>query len=326
MRALSTRFMSQFLPQQRLRFVRRFMLTGLLAGTMASAAQADNLNLLTQRQFIHSANKTCNWLSGPEALALGGGLIQMRNAALMSGQSPQHIHTAINRARQAATRVDCHNPALLSEVDTVKGAYRGFVTQNRLNFHGPRASWLTDRTEAETQKWRLVQYHKTGNIRLAFGLYGHTDRHALSVMAQFPEAKRPYSARLMVRDPKYGPASLLSTAPLGLSTKHPVNLTRYDRSFPANGRHQMNVVLEDSPRVNLAGFNITGEYKGRPDPRPTVRFDFPIEATTALARLDPREEIIVVFEFTDGPQYARFEAGDFVPGLVFATLPSPYGR
>ncbi|MEM9963897.1 MAG: hypothetical protein AAGC58_00975 [Asticcacaulis sp.] len=292
----------------------------------SGAALADALSKLTQRQFIHTANKTCHWLSAPEALALGGGLIQMRNAALISGQNPQSVYATIHQAHTAAARVDCRNPALLAEVETVKGAYRGFVTQNRLTFAGPKAQWLTDRTEAGTRKWRLVQYQKTGDIHMALGLYGLTDRHALTAMIQFPDDRRPYSARLMVRDPKYRPSGVIDKAPLGLSASMPLNITRYDHSFTAQSRHLTSMVLEDAPKVNMAGFNLMGEYKGRPQTRPTIRFDFPIEATTAIARLDPREDIVVVFEFPDGPQYARFEAGDFVPGLVFATLPSPYGK
>src|SRR5690606_25511985 len=109
-------------------------------------------------------------------------------------------------AQTAAARVNCQNPALLTEVDTVRGAYRGFVTQNRLTFTGAKAQWLTDRTEADTHKWRLVQYQKTGDIRMAFGLYGRPNRHVLTAMVQFPDNRQPYSARLMVRDPKYRPS------------------------------------------------------------------------------------------------------------------------
>lgn len=292
----------------------------------SGAASADNLNKLTQRQFIHTANKTCHWLSGPEALALGGGLIQMRNAALISGQNPHAVYATIHQAHTAAARADCRNPALLAEVETVKAAYRGFVTQNRLTFGSAKAKWLTDRTEADTRKWRLVQYQKTGDVRMALGIYGHLDRHVLTAMIQFPDDRRPYSARLMVRDPKYRPSGVIDKTPLGLSASMPLNITRYDQTFMAQNRHMTRMVLEDAPKVNMAGFNVMGEYKGRPETRPTIRFDFPIYATTAIARLDPREDIVVVFEFADGPQYARFEAGDFVPGLVFATLPSLYGK
>lgn len=253
------------------------------------------MDALTQRQFIHSANRICGWLDGPEALAVGAGLLQMRNAALNRNMDPA---PAISRARAAAARVDCHKPELLAEVEVLKGAYRGYVARPRLSFDGRNAQWLADRTEAERFKWRLVQYRQTGDARLAFGLYGREDRQSLSVMAQFPDDRKPYAARLSL------PGE-----------------TRYARA-----RHELRMVLEDAPRVNMAGFTLDGTYKGRPQPRPTVRFDFPMEATTAIARLDPRADIVIAFDFADGVEYARFEAGDFVAGLIFVTLPSPYGR
>jgi len=304
----------------------KFWLIGLIGLALATGAQAEDLQKLKLRQFIHSADKICHWLNPAEALALGGGLIQMRNSALVSGQSPQTVYAAIAQARRSAARVDCRQPDLLTEVETIRGAYRGFVARPRLTFDGPRARWLADRTGLEAAKWRLVQYQNSGKTRLAFGLYGRTDRHSLTVMAQFPDNQRPYSARLMVRDAKYHPSGLINPAPLGLSARRPVTLSDQDQAFVAQSRSVSDRVLEDGPEVNLAGFAASGEYRGRSEARPTLRFDFPIEATTAIARLDPREDIIVVFEFADGPQYARFEAGDFVPALVFATLPSPYGH
>lgn len=57
---------------------------------------------------------------------------------------------------------------------------------------------------------------------------------------------------------------------------------------------------------------------------PVERLDFPNRAYAAIARLDPREDIVVAFDFASGTRCARFEVRDFVTGLASIPLPSPY--
>ncbi len=294
----------------------------MLTATTA-AAEPVSLETLTRRQFISSANARCHWFDGPTLLALKAGLLQNRNAALNHGVAPATVYATIDHARAAAARADCNNPALVQEVETLRGAYRGFVAQNRLTLRGVRSEWLADRTEQSLSKWRLVQYQQTGDVAMGFGLYGTLKGQTLSVMAQF-RGETPYAARLIVRDPAHR-SGLINRDALAVSAQMPKGMSPFDLSFSASGRRNTQIALKNAPRVNLAGFTVDGKFAGHAEKRDTLRFDFPMSATVAIGKLDPREDIVVAFDFNSGTQYARFEAGDFVPGLVFATLPSPYG-
>ncbi|UDF03995.1 hypothetical protein [Asticcacaulis sp. AND118] len=297
----------------------------LMLTATGAAAETVSLDTLTKRQFISTANARCQWFDGPTTLALKAGLLQNRNAALNHGVAPATVYGALDRARTAAWRAECNNPALVKEVETMRGAYRGFVAQNRLSLPGLRSEWLADRTEQNLSKWRLVQYQQTGNVSMAFGLYGTLKGQNLSVMAQF-NGEQPYAARLIVRDPKTRATGFINREALAVSAQMPKGLSRYDLSFAASNRRETQIALKNTPRVNLAGFTVDGKFAGHAEKRDTLRFDFPMNATVAIGKLDPREDVVVAFEFNNGTQYARFEAGDFVPGLVFATLPSPYGQ
>jgi hypothetical protein len=294
-------------------------------GGFGQALAQTSLDQMARRQFIHSANERCGWVDGPAQLALNAGLLQNRNAALNAGVSPIVVYAVLDKAREVSLRADCESPELLAEADLLKGAYRGFVAQNRLMLKGVRAQWQADRTEAQLRKWRLVQYQHIGEVSLGLGLFGTQDRYSFSVMAQFKEGMRPYSARLVMRNTYLRSIGLIDQTPLSISAYKPKTLGSQDLSFVALNRHEVQSALVDGPRVNIAGFTVGGRYEGHQKKKPTVRFDFPMSLTTAIARLDPREDIVVVFEFSDGPQYVRFEAGDFVTGLVFTTLPTPYG-
>ncbi|MDC7683569.1 hypothetical protein PQU92_09795 [Asticcacaulis sp. BYS171W] len=306
----------------------RTLLALLLMTALSHPATAQDVSLdtMVKRQFVTAANTRCQWFDGPTALALKAGMLQTRNSALNHGVAPDIVYGALSKAKTAAARADCRNPALLAEVETMKGAYKGFVTHNRLTLPGLRAQWQADRTQMRDEKWRLVQYQQTGDVALAIGLYGTLTRQTLSVMVQFPDGRQPYAARLIVRDPYYRSNGLINREAYAVSARMPAGFSTYDLSVPAMQRRQTSIALTDAPRVNLAGFTVEGKYAGHQAKRDTVRFDFPMRTTTAIARLDPREDIVVAFDFDTGTQYARFEAGDFVPGLVFVTLPSPYGN
>lgn len=313
-------------PRLRRRGLKALLAVGCLGFGVQGFTQSASFETLTQRQFIYSANTVCGWFDGPTTLALGAGLLQSRNAALNHGVPSAQLYSALDQARHAAlTRVDCDKPELRAEVETLKGAYKGFVTQNRLNFPGARSQWHTDRTSMDDQKWRLVQYVQAGDDALGFGLYGTLSGPHLSVMAQFADGARPFSARLIVRDAISQPMGIIHPSAPGLETVAPRGLG-HETGVMALRRGEETLALYDAPRVNVAGFTAEGQYKGRNDAKATIRFDFPMAETIAIAKLDPREDIVVAFDFADGTRYARFEAGDFVPGLVFVALPTPYGQ
>ena len=82
--------------------------------------------------------------------------------------------------------------------------------------------------------------------------------------------------------------------------------------------------MRPAVKVNFAGFALGGRYVGAQVPVDAQRFDFPKTAILAMARLDPREDVVIEFDCDDGPRFARFEVGDFIPGMAFVSLPSPY--
>ena len=49
-------------------------------------------------------------------------------------------------------------------------------------------------------------------------------------------------------------------------------------------------------------------------------FRFPVEAERALAELDPREAVVVEFQFGDGVRLADVEVGDFAAGQAFLIM------
>ncbi|MFT3998503.1 MAG: hypothetical protein QM667_13955 [Asticcacaulis sp.] len=297
---------------------------GLMSAASATAAPDASLDTLVKRQFMVAADARCSLFDGRTALALKAGLLQNRNAALIHGVAPATLYALMDKAKAAGASMPCDSAKLHAEADKLRGAYRGFVAQNRLSLHGLRSQWQADRTGETEVRWRLVQYQETGNVSLGFGLYGTLKGQVLTVMAQF-KGEQPYAARLIVRDPNWRSTGFINHDRLSVSAQMPRGFSTYDLSFAATDRRATRLALKDAPRVNLAGFTVDGKFAGHAEKRDTIRFDFPMNATVAIGKLDPREDIVVAFDFNDGTQYARFEAGDFVTGLVFATLPSPYG-
>ncbi|GGZ20290.1 hypothetical protein [Asticcacaulis endophyticus] len=301
--------------------------SGLMSGAAHAAAPSDMVEILTRRQFMLTADKRCHLLDAPAVTALNAGLVQSRNQLVRAGISATNMRAVLNRARDAGERVDCASSALQSEAETVRGAYRAFVAQPRLELPSDRTHWQATRSHASDRMWRLVQHQDSRDARLAFGLYGTLTGFNLTVMAQFTAEETPYGARLLLRDPRLNPTGVITRGGYTLSRDLPKGFSEtYSRSFMASGRNDLQIALGADRRVNFAGFDPSGKRVGTIEPKPTVRFDFPREIMTAMAGLDPREDVIIAFDFQDGPRYARFEIGDFITGAGFIALPSPYGQ
>ncbi len=171
-----------------------------------------------------------------------------------------------------------------------------------------------------------MQYQNTASGDVALGIYGRLDQNSFSVMAHFKDGARPYSARILVRDPGVVSIGLINPQPFGLTAQRPAGIDDSALSFMASNLSETRVVMQAPVRANMAGFSLTGAYVGTQTPEESLRFDFPTRAYIAIARLDPREDIVVEFDCQDGPRYARFEVGDFITGLTYVALPSPYGH
>ena len=229
----------------------------------------------------------------------------------------------LEQARAAAANTPCDAPELKAAAQTAQDAYRGFVVQNRIDL----GAWRGDRTHSGTANWRLAQYQSNSDADAVLGLYGTLADARFVVMTHFADGTRPYAARLLVRNAGVVDAGLINRAERTVTRTAPLGFTRATTlSFGARDSADVDVALRPEVRSNIAGFSASGDYVGKNVTSEAVRFDLPTAAWRAMAPLDPREDVVVEFDCDDGPRYMRFEVGDFLTGLSFVRLPSPYGQ
>lgn len=303
------------------------MAAALMAASPLMAQGIDGVIVTaTKRYFLTVADARCHALDPATAMALKGGYVQARNEAIRHGRDMTVLAPYLDAARAAAGRSDCASPQLTAEMATARSAFAGFAATPRLDLAGARAAWHADRTQATSNAWRLVQYQDDGATRAAMGLYGRLSDNRLVVMARFADGAVPYSARLLLRNPAVAATGLINPAAYGVTTTAPAGFAGGTLAFPARAIGEATVPLSPAVRTNGFGFSATGAYVGEQQgPQAAVRVDFSTRAYPAIAELDPREDMVVEFDFSDGPRYVRFEVGDFITGLSYIGLPSPYG-
>ncbi len=310
--------------------IRRFALTTALAlcGLVWSpaGAQEDALSAqIARRYFFVQINDRCHLLTQPATTALKAGFVEARNAALRAGRGMTALAPVLDGARNAAAAAACDAPQVTSEMDNAQSALRTYQVQMRLDLPGSRASWTGVRTDQDTVEWRLVQYQNTAQADFAFGLYGTLSQNALSVTAHFADGSKPYAARLLVRNPDVWATGVIDPTAFGLTQQRPTGFGDFSTlSYPAYNETDVSAMMKPVVKVNFAGFALGGKYVGAQAPVDAQRFDFPKAAVMAMARLDPRENVVIEFDGDQGPVYARFEVGDFIPGMAYLSLPSPY--
>ena len=296
--------------------------------TIAAPAVAQNDGLTAQverRYFFVTVNDRCHLLSAPATTALKAGYVQARNAALRAGADMTTLAPILDNARNAAAAAACDTPQVTSAMAQAQSALRTYQVQMRLDLPGSRAQWSGTRSDQDTLEWRLVQYQTSSQADFAFGLYGTLAQNSLSVNARFNDGARPYAARLLVRNPEIWAAGVINPAAYEPSRQRPLGFGDLATTgFPAYGESDVVTQMKPVVKVNFAGFALGGRYVGAQAPVEAQRFDFPKSAILAMARLDPREDVVVEFDCDDGPRYVRFEVGDFIPGMAFISLPSPY--
>jgi hypothetical protein len=300
-----------------------FMLAAFVAATTSARAdEAGNLlDTLAQRQFMLSADVRCGFLEPARREALGAGVLQNRNEAIRQGVGGNRIYDALKRANDLGQRANCGNETLKNQAYKVNDAFRSFSQQLRYELKGQRSVWHIDRAYGDDENWRLVQTFNAGDKRFAFGLYGTQWAKTLSVMAQLPADEQPYSARLIVRHAGLGPVRAFDTNAAQVSKALPFGFDEASAdTFLASGHSTPNRVLVKLPGTVAAGLS----FKVAEKPRATERFDFPSSALRAIGALDPRDDVLVAFDYGDTSLYVRFEAGDFIPGMIISNLPSPY--
>jgi hypothetical protein len=313
------------------RKVKSISLVAVFAALIGGSLMAYDLDPITntamKRLFVAKMDQKCAYFTPEAAMALKAGFVQTRNEALRSGHSMADLSYFLTQARSAADTANCASAPIQAEAQNVRDSYTKFVTQARLSLPGERARWEASRSNEKALDWRMVQYQSGPKGDVAMGLYGPLAAPSLVVMARFSDAKRPVSARLLLRNPNVAATGLINRAAFDISPNRPFGSSDVsDLSFNARAISETQIYLKPHVKTNDFGMSLTGDYIGKQSPETAMRFDFPTRAFVAIAALDPREDIVVAFDFDDGPRYVRFEVGDFITGLAYVALPSPYGE
>ncbi len=299
------------------------MTVAAFAPVCVSASPDSLTETAVKRYFLAQADARCHLLTPAAAMAVTAGYLQARNTAIRASGAMGALTPWLEQARAAAAAAPCDAPQLTSAAAQAQDAYRGFVVQTRLDL----GAWTGSRAYPATTAWRLAQYQSTADADAVLGLYGTLDDARFVVMAHFADGARPYSARLLVRNTGLVSAGLINRQARSVTQTAPIGFTPATTlSFTARDSADVDIALHPEVRSNVAGFSASGDYVGKSATSEAVRFDLPTTAWRALAPLDPREDVVVEFECDDGPRYMRFEVGDFLTGLTFVRLPSPYGK
>ena len=211
-------------------------------------------------------------------------------------------------ARRRAEGLACDAPATRAAAARVRSAHQAYARLERMTYRGELGEWRADRGSSARPRWRLAQTTTVGGRTAVFGLAGRDGAEALVAVAEFPDGRRPYAARLVMRDVSrtVGPVLDRRGTPAGATVPLARRMPRGPavKSFPAEAREAAPPAL--SPRGMRRGW----------------AFRFPAEAASALAGLDPREAVAVEFLFSGAPETMRayLEVGEFAAGRQFLTL------
>ncbi len=298
-----------------------------LCAAPVAAGPDDLVTTAVKRFFLARADARCHLLSPPTAMVVTGGYVQARNALIRATGSMATLNSYLDKARAAADQIACDSPQLQALASDASNAYRTFSVQMHLALPGARSTWLGERSFGDQDAWRLVQYQTSAGGDAALGLYGTLNDNRFTVMAHFADGAQSYAARLLVRDASVVTTGLINPAPYGLSNNAPFGFNDTSAlTFLASASSTESLILKPHINTNAAGFSLSGDYIGKQEPAEAQRFDFPTRAWRAIAELDPREDIVVAFDFRDGTRYARFEVGDFITGLGYVRMPTPYAK
>lgn len=293
-------------PARRRWAVAAVSLAALAAPMIASATAAD---LYYERTVMVAADARCRLFAPPVGAALAAGQAQARGAALRAGVDEASLNAAAARAQARVAAVDCNSKDIAVAAARVRTAYDAYAQINRINYPGDLSNWQADRTAGRTSSsWRLAQPVSFGADRMVFGLAGKYTPGSLTATVTFADGAVPYTARVVMRDPGRLGRAFIDTRK---GPKPPLSA----RIAPRN----MSLAYTASSRSTAPiGLIPRGE-------KAAISFGFPDSAAAMLARLDPREAVIVEFVFPgragDIVRTAYVEVGDFAAGRAFLGLP-----
>lgn len=270
-------------------------------GAAPGQALAGPTDLFLERTLMSAANRRCGLFTPDLAGALAASAAQARGAVLRAGTDPRAIQALEQRARSEAARIDCRDPRLLGAAARARDAFSVYARMARITYPGQVADWRADRGEGRAARWRLAQTSRFGADRMTFGLAGREGVSALVAVTTFADGAAPFSARLILRDPRRTNGPYLSLGGGALSGKLPPRSAT--KGFLAEARSPASADL--LPREVKTGW----------------AFRFPAAAERELAALDPREAVAVEFLFPgERVRTAYLEVGDFAAGQAFLKL------
>ena len=283
---------------------RWWMLLGAALLAAPALANGQPSDLFFERTVMRAADARCGLFAPDIASALAAGAVQARGAALRAGDDAKALQTLERDARSRAARLDCRAPELAAAAARVEDAFSGYARLTRITYPGEIADWRADRSITRLTRWRLAQDARFEGGRMTFGLAGREAPGVLLAVAQFPDGRAPYAARLVLRDagrtlgpyldPRQGKALSRRLPPRGATASH-----------LAEARSAAGADL--LPKHAASGW----------------AFRFPAAAARELAALDPREAVAVEFLVPgDAVRTAYVEVGDFAAGRAFLRLAS----
>lgn len=280
-----------------------------LAGALLACpglASAQALNLFYERTVMTVADARCGLFEGPITAALEAARAQARGAAMRAGADKSALELVESRAARKVDAAGCGSADIAAAARRVREAYAGYAQMSRMTYPGDLSEWRADRGSGRAARWRLQQSVSFGQDRMLFGLAGREGANALMAVVQFRDERRPYGARLVLRDVNLSRGPYLDT--MGRYSKQ-LPLAR--RLPPPSAQDAYSAEARSRAGTDLASKDMTSAWA----------FRFPAEAATALAALDPREAVAVDFLFDDGGREAvrraYVEVGDFAAGRAF---------
>lgn len=278
-------------------------LAGLLLLYPATAGSAPS-DVYYERSLMAEAGARCGLFTPQLQSALVSAREQARGAALRAGTAPQDLRATFDRARARARSVPCESRDIATAAQRVRSAFEGYSRLIRLDFPGDIAGWKADRSvSAQRILWRLTQDVRQGQDQMRIGLAGRSGADNLMAVAQFPTPEAPYAARLVMRNRSLTSGAYLDTRGESLRT------LPLPRRMPRSGPFESVSADARSP----AGADLSP-----PGARSAWAFRFPPQAAAAMADLDPRESLLVEFQFGSGATRRMYvEVGDFAAARAF---------
>ncbi|MFN3229970.1 MAG: hypothetical protein ACK41P_08975 [Asticcacaulis sp.] len=280
-----------------------------VAAPSAGARESSPIQAYYRRLVMKTAASRCGLFEGPVTTALNAGVLQARNALLLSDTDPALMQRAAREARESGRVMACAHPELQAEAAQVRSAYKLWQGTHTLSLPGRFSDWQADRSSINTRKWRLIQTPREGlpaGGDVAFGLYGSASAFRLVAWLRLPEAVNPYSARLVTRNRD------LDSHPWIRTQSGP--MVRYSRAGAQ-------VILAEARLEGAEALTPLALVREGDAPEQMAAFAFPVSALKSLAMLDPREDLALEFDTQSGTLSLPIETGQFAPGLAFMGLP-----